>query len=180
MSLLQIHLPEDAKQLADEQIARGRFNNISDYIAALIRRDHQELEDEAVEDVLKERLRSGPSTGMTDDDFNAIRLGAPLYSGATALILCYNKLGGQMTISLSSETQKLLDDQMKKGRFATVDETMRAALRSLDESTRTSDYDDLPAETREIIEESDRQIDRGGGRPWNEVRAEILSQFTRE
>lgn len=73
MSLLQIHLPEDAKQLADEQIARGRFNNISDYIAALIRRDHQELEDEAVEDVLKERLRSGPSTEMTDEDFNAIR-----------------------------------------------------------------------------------------------------------
>lgn len=73
MSLLQIQLPDDAKQLADEQIARGRFNNISGYIAALIRRDHQEMEDDAVEQLLKERLRSGPSTEMTDGDFDAIR-----------------------------------------------------------------------------------------------------------
>ena len=73
MSLLQIHLPDDAKQLADEQIARGRFNSISDYIVALIRRDHEEVEDEGVEELLKERLRSGPSTEMTDGDFDAIR-----------------------------------------------------------------------------------------------------------
>lgn len=74
----------------------------------------------------------------------------------------------------------MLEEQMKKGGFASIDETMRAALRSLEESTRISYYDDLPAETRQAIEESERQIDRGEGRPWKEARSEILAQFKRQ
>jgi Arc/MetJ-type ribon-helix-helix transcriptional regulator len=90
-----------------------------------------------------------------------------------------------MNISLSPETQLLLEEQMKKGRFATADETMQAALRVLGEATRSgshedSSYEDLPADAREAIEESEEQIERGEGRPWSEVRSEILAQFGRE
>ena len=80
-----------------------------------------------------------------------------------------------MNISLSPETQKLLEEQMRKRHFSTPDEAMRAALRSLDESSPALDYEDLAPETREAIEESEQQFERGEGRPWNEVRAEILS-----
>jgi antitoxin ParD1/3/4 len=73
MSPLQIKLPEDAQRLAEEQIAKGRFESMSDYIAALIRRDYQTVEGDAVEEVLKHRLRSGAPTEMTDNDFDTIR-----------------------------------------------------------------------------------------------------------
>ena len=82
-----------------------------------------------------------------------------------------------MNISLSPETELLLEEQMKKGRFANADETMQAALRTLGETRRLEDYEELPAETRQAIEESEAQIERGEGRPWTEVREEILSRF---
>ena len=85
-----------------------------------------------------------------------------------------------MNISLSPETQLLLEEQMKKGRFSTADETMQAALRVLDDATRSGFYEDLPADTRQAIEESEDQIERGEGRAWSEVRSEILAQFGRK
>lgn len=85
-----------------------------------------------------------------------------------------------MTISLAPETQRLLEEQMSKGSFATVDEALRAALRTLGETRRGEEYEELSPETRLAIEEAEAQCDRGEARPWQEVRAEILSRFARK
>ena len=57
-----------------------------------------------------------------------------------------------MNVSLSPETQKLLEEQVRKGCFRSADEAIRAALRSLDGATHIAEVVDLPAERREQIE----------------------------
>jgi Arc/MetJ-type ribon-helix-helix transcriptional regulator len=84
-----------------------------------------------------------------------------------------------MNITLTPETQKLLEEQMKKRNFATPDEAVRTALRTLDE-TMDEDYESLDGETRAAIEEAEAQYERGAGRPWEEVRAELLARFAKK
>lgn len=84
-----------------------------------------------------------------------------------------------MNITLSPETQKLLQEQMKLGHFSTPDDAVRTALQTLAE-TRGEDYEDLDAETREAIDEAEAQYQRGEGRPWAEVRAELLARFVKK
>lgn len=69
---LQIDLPDDVRRLADEEIASGRFANLSEYLATLIREDRDRA-DQRVREVLKARLQSGPSQEMTDSAFDDIR-----------------------------------------------------------------------------------------------------------
>lgn len=71
MPLLQIDLPEDARRLADEEIASGRFANLNEYLAALIREDRRRA-DERVHEILQARLQSGPGQEMTDAAFDDI------------------------------------------------------------------------------------------------------------
>lgn len=84
-----------------------------------------------------------------------------------------------MNITLSPETQKLLDEQMKKGHYATPDETMLAALPTLDE-VHGDDYEDLDADTRKAIEEAEAQYQQGEGRPWSQVREELINRFVKK
>jgi hypothetical protein len=42
---------------------------------------------------------------------------------------------------------------------------------------KAEDYDDLDAETRAAIEESEAQLARGEGIPWEEVRNERWARF---
>lgn len=71
---LDISLPDDVKALADQQVSAGRYPSLSAYLADLIRRDQQGAEDDARrESLLLQRIRSGPSQEMTDDDFARIR-----------------------------------------------------------------------------------------------------------
>lgn len=72
MPPLQIDLPEDARRLADEELASGRFPSLSEYLATLIREDRRRA-DEHVGEILRARLQSGPSTEMTDAAFDDIR-----------------------------------------------------------------------------------------------------------
>jgi len=81
-----------------------------------------------------------------------------------------------MTISLSPETQKLLEERMKSGRFSNADELVRAALQTMDEF-RGEDYEDLDPRTRSAIEEAEARVGCGEGRPWEEVREEIRARF---
>lgn len=81
-----------------------------------------------------------------------------------------------MTISLSPETQKLLEDHMKRGGFATPDDVVRAALETLDQA-RGEDFEDLDPETQAAIEEGLAEAERGEVRPWHEVRAELKARY---
>lgn len=83
-----------------------------------------------------------------------------------------------MTISLSAETQKLIEEQMKATGVRTPDELVRVALQTL-RQLRAEDFDSLDPETRAAIEEGLAQADRGEGRPWEEVREEIRARFIR-
>lgn len=77
-----------------------------------------------------------------------------------------------MEITLSPETQKLLEEQMKQSGHATADEVVRLALESL-RIRETFDYDDLDEATRSSIEEAEAQCDRGEGIPVEQAFAEL-------
>lgn len=81
-----------------------------------------------------------------------------------------------MPISLSAETQKLIEEQMKETGVETADELVRVALRTLHQ-TRGEDFEDLDPDTQAAIEEGLAQADRGEGRPWTDVREELRARF---
>ena len=79
-----------------------------------------------------------------------------------------------MTISLTPQTQRLLEEQMRKHGYANADETVRIALEKLDQEI--GEYiEDMDPETQAAIENGLNQADRGEGRPWEQVREEIRS-----
>ena len=84
-----------------------------------------------------------------------------------------------MTISLTPQTQKLLEEQMKKHGYPSADAAVRIALEKLDQEQ--GEYlEDLDTETQAAIEEGLAQADRGEGRSWDQVRNEIRSRFIKE
>ena len=84
-----------------------------------------------------------------------------------------------MTISLTTETQRLIEERMKRAGFASADELVRVALQTLDQ-VRGDDYDELDAETRAAIEQGEAEYERGEGRPWEEVREELRARFIKK
>lgn len=81
-----------------------------------------------------------------------------------------------MSITLSPETQRLIEERMKQTGLSTADELVRIALQTL-EQVRGEDYQDLDSQTRAAIEEGEAQYQRGEGRPWEEVREELRARF---
>jgi predicted transcriptional regulator len=75
-----------------------------------------------------------------------------------------------MTITLSPETQKLLEEQMKRVGDSSPDEILRIALQHLnDVEIDGGDYEDLDEETRAAIERGEAQYQRGEGIPADEA-----------
>ncbi len=81
-----------------------------------------------------------------------------------------------MTITLSAETQKLLEARMKQGGFQTPDAIVRIALETLDQIEGEA-LEDLDDETQAAIERAEAQSARGEGRPWEEVKAELRAKY---
>jgi hypothetical protein len=81
-----------------------------------------------------------------------------------------------MTISLTREPQKLLEEQMAKSHLSNPDELLRLALTTL-EQNRGEDYDDLDAAVRQAIDEAEEQYKRGEGREWADVRHDLRERF---
>jgi hypothetical protein len=81
-----------------------------------------------------------------------------------------------MNVSLSPQTEKLLQQQMKNSGCSDPDDVLRIALQTLDQ-LRGEDYDDLDAQTCAAIEEAEGQCERGEARPWEEVREELQARF---
>ena len=84
-----------------------------------------------------------------------------------------------MPISLSAETQRLIEERMKETGVGTADELVRVALQTL-RQVRGDDFEALDSETRAAIEEGIAQADRDEGRPWEDVREELRSRFVKE
>jgi putative addiction module CopG family antidote len=81
-----------------------------------------------------------------------------------------------MHIILSPQTQKLLEERMRKGRYSSADDARRAALQTLDE-VEGDLLEDLDAETQAALERAEAQANRGEGRPWEEVREELRAKY---
>ena len=70
-----------------------------------------------------------------------------------------------MNISLSDETQQLLERQMKERGDSSPDEVIRAALETLESQT----LDDLDPDTLSAIERAEAEIAQGEGIPLDEA-----------
>lgn len=81
-----------------------------------------------------------------------------------------------MTITLSAETQKLLEARMKQGGFQSPDAIVRIALETLDQIEGEA-LEELDDETQGAIERAEAQSARGEGRPWEEVKAELRARY---
>ena len=81
-----------------------------------------------------------------------------------------------MSISLKPELQQFIEEQVKSGRFASVEAVVEEAVsRMKDEEVAQLDEDTLDA-----IDESEDQIDRGEYRSWEEVSAELRAKYLGE
>ena len=76
-----------------------------------------------------------------------------------------------MTITLSQETQRLLEEQLKRGHYGSTDELLQAALLALDEPG------DLDQATLEAIDKAEEEIERGEFVDWDDVRDDIRAEF---
>lgn len=83
-----------------------------------------------------------------------------------------------MNISLGPETQRLLEEQMKKHGYATPEDAVRVALERMDQEVGET-FEEMDAETRSAIEEGIAQAERGEVRPWDEVRGELRARFVK-
>lgn len=78
-----------------------------------------------------------------------------------------------MNITISPETQWLLEERMKKDEFASPDDVVRQGLERFEQD----DYEELDDETLAAIEEGLAQANRGQGQPWEEVRKELVEKY---
>ena len=79
-----------------------------------------------------------------------------------------------MTISLSPDLKKYVEEQVKAGRFASPQEVVEAGLARLmlDPVADSLDDEDVAA-----IEESEAQIERGEDLDWAQVSAELRKKY---
>lgn len=80
-----------------------------------------------------------------------------------------------MDVTLSPETQKLLEDRMNRGGYASPDAVVRSALEALDQVEGEA-LEDLDGATIAAIERAEAQSARGEGRPWDQVKAELRAK----
>jgi antitoxin ParD1/3/4 len=73
MDTMNIALPQTMKQFVQQQVARGEYSSVSEYVRDLIRSDQKEKARAALEVEVLKGLNSGDSTPMTDQDWKQIR-----------------------------------------------------------------------------------------------------------
>jgi hypothetical protein len=78
-----------------------------------------------------------------------------------------------MTIEVSAETQKLLEEKMQLHGFSSADEAVRCALEQFDQPIDV----EIDAETQAALDRAEEQIERGEVRDWKEVSAELRKRY---
>ena len=81
-----------------------------------------------------------------------------------------------MAISLSADTQRLIEEQMRETGVKTADELVKVALQTLHQ-TRGEAIENLDSATRAAIEEGLAQAERGEGCAWEDVREDLRDRF---
>lgn len=70
---MNISLPVEMKSFVDEQIAKGGYSSVSEYMRDLLRDAQKKAARERLETLLLEGIDSGESTPMTEEDWADIR-----------------------------------------------------------------------------------------------------------
>jgi putative addiction module CopG family antidote len=78
-----------------------------------------------------------------------------------------------MTISLSAETQKLVEEKLRSGEYSSADEVVHAALEALD----TLQSHSLDQATLDAIDSAEDQIEQGRVHDWKDVREQVRAKF---
>ena len=78
-----------------------------------------------------------------------------------------------MTISLTPETQQILEREMKRGGYSSVDDLVRTALRTLEGAHAIDEHEDLDEPTRAALERGEEQFVKGDVIPLDEAFQEI-------
>jgi Arc/MetJ-type ribon-helix-helix transcriptional regulator len=74
------------------------------------------------------------------------------------------------------ELEKFIHDHVQAGRFSTPQAAVEAAI----EQMMLFDNDELSDEDIAAIEQGEAELDRGEGRPWGELRAELIAKYPRK
>jgi putative addiction module CopG family antidote len=81
-----------------------------------------------------------------------------------------------MNVQLSPQTQKLLEDRLKSGAYASPDDVVRAALEALNES-EVYFGPGLDESALDAIDRAEDQIERGEVHDWAAVREQVRAKF---
>jgi len=78
-----------------------------------------------------------------------------------------------MNITLTPETQKVLEEKLKSSKYRSADELVHAALDALDELEAYR----LDDETLHAIDRAEDQIEQGMVYDWKDVREQVRTKF---
>ncbi len=73
MVALKISLPKPLKEVVDDQVATGAYEDASALVAALVKAERKRRAEQKLLQLVKEAEESGPSTPMTPEDWKWIR-----------------------------------------------------------------------------------------------------------
>jgi len=73
MNTMNIAIPERLKAFVQREVERRGYSSVSEYVRDLIRGDQERQAIAALEADILKGLESGPSTPMTQEDWQAIR-----------------------------------------------------------------------------------------------------------
>lgn len=73
METMNISLPEPMKKFIEEEVSRGGYSTVSEYIRAVLREEQKRKAQEKLEALLLEGLESGQPAEMTKDYLDEIR-----------------------------------------------------------------------------------------------------------
>ena len=76
-----------------------------------------------------------------------------------------------MTVTISPETQKLLEEKLKTGAYSSADELLHAALEALGTEA------ELDRETLEAIDRAEEAVDAGRVHEWKDVREVVKAKL---
>src|SRR5277367_6730821 len=83
---------------------------------------------------------------------------------------CRSDIITVMTLTLTPETQRLVEEKLKDGTFRSFDEIVHAGLVALSDQQQSEELDD---ETLDAIDEAEDAIERGEVHDWEDVKKHL-------
>ncbi|WP_204102862.1 MULTISPECIES: type II toxin-antitoxin system ParD family antitoxin [Spirulina sp. CCY15215] len=83
-----------------------------------------------------------------------------------------------MNVSLKPKHQKFIQEQIESGRFSNADAVIETAFELLEKLNE--EYVQWVKETRQKVEEAEKELDRGEGLDGETVVNQILERFQKE